>query len=214
MTIKFMQEWGLPFKQVTVERRRAIQNALDGGCPIIRENSTVCLIAAGESILMGEFKTPILAVKFGATLNKLRRPVRILKKELDVDWAERVKARDRQTCVLCGVSGPKIKEGATKGKQDSLTAHHWLKTKARSGMARWSRACGVTVHFAEHIHILHENPCWVDLARIHAHVVAEEGETNVQHAIALSQIPATDKAVRGFWLERQDFGVTEPALPS
>jgi len=192
MTKKFLKEWGQPCTNDTY--RQVVQRALDGGKPIERYGA---LVRVG----LWEFymDTPGRAVKFAAALKKLRRPLRLIKQDLDADWAERVKARDNQTCALCGVQGDKVKAAGTK---DVLTAHHWLKTKSRAGMARWARPCGVTVHFAEHIHLLHENPCWVDLEKIYRAVAIAEGEEAIKTALALAYVEPTEARVRALWLER------------
>lgn len=226
MTIKFLKQWG-QIDMGTPEYRADIQRALDGGCNIHRMAEVVEVQGPG----MGDvfvLSSPGEAVKFAAALNKLRRPLHLIKKDLDEDWARRVKARDNQTCLLCGIQGPKSKTPiklslqadmadapdceediftpkapAAKrgGKQDVLTAHHWLKTKARAGMARWARACGVTVHFAEHIHLLHENPCWADLEPIYRHVAMVEGGEAIQAALRLSKVRPEEKLVRALWLQ-------------
>jgi len=92
-------------------------------------------------------------------------------------------------------------EGKATLHIDNLSAHHWLKTKSRSGMARWARPCGVTVHFAEHIHTLHENPCWVDLVPICDHVLIMEPEGAIGATIKLSKVVATEARVRKVWFE-------------
>jgi len=206
MTIKFLKQWGQPCTNDTY--RQVVQRALDGGKPIERYGPFV-------RVGLWEFymDTPGRAVKFAAALNKLRRPLHLIKKDLDEDWASRVKERDNNICALCGIQGDKAK-GATEDdpgnmfaeakskKRDVLTAHHWLKTKSRAGMARWSRACGVTVHFAEHIHILHENPCWMDLDMIYGKVLALEGADGIASARLLASVTPTESTVRALWLER------------
>ena len=194
MTNKFLAQWGLGPEPDTT--RRLVQIELDGGRPVGREG---CVVKAGGWPFV--LNTPGEAVKFAAALNRLRRPLHLVKKDLDEDWARRVKERDSDTCAICGVMGPKAK--ADNGaKRDALTAHHWLKTKARAGMARWARACGATVHYAEHIHSLHENPCWADLELICRHVAALEGEQSVRAALELSKVSPDEKLVRALWLER------------
>ncbi len=199
MTKKFLKEWGFTRDE---QERDCVQRLLDGGVAVIREKDCV---RVGDTIvslpLAGVFylHTPATAVKFAAALNKLRRPLHLIKQELDKDWAARVKARDNNTCLICGVQGDKVKASGTK---DVLTAHHWLKTKQRAGMARWARACGATVHFAEHIHTLHENPCWLDLDAIYDKVCAVEGAEGIAAACQMAAIPQTEAAVRKLWLER------------
>ena len=212
MTKKFLKEWGLESRNW---RRGTWQCLLDGGAPISRRDNCVVL---GEDAF--GFSAPSKAVRFAAALNKLRRPLRLIKKDLDADWAARVKARDNQTCALCGVQGDivgrvipahdeiddetgQIVHVKERTMKDVLTAHHWLKTKARAGMARWARPCGVTVHFAEHIHTLHENPCWMDLRAIHDYVAAVEAEPfAIEAAEALVNVEPTEARVRALWLER------------
>ena len=226
MTIKFLKEWKQPV--FTKEDREKIQTHLDGGSFIRRTkvapNKNAVLITDCDRDLLGpapgEYEvylppvlavfyldTPAKAVKFAAALRKLRRPVRLLKQDLDQDWSERVKARDDDTCALCGVKGAKEKPttfndaGKPIYHRDSLTAHHWLKTKSHSGMARWARPCGVTVHFAEHIHTLHENPCWVDLVPIYNHVLHMESTGAIEATAKLSKVVATEARVRKAWFE-------------
>ena len=213
MTKKFMKEWGLgDMGRLTCE---IIQRELDGGKQIVRSSLTVSV---------GKFcfpprNSPGAAVRFAAALNRLRRPLRLIKKDLDEDWARRVKERDDQTCALCGVKGDvigrvipahdevddetgELRHVKERVMRDVLTAHHWLKTKARAGMARWARPCGVTVHFAEHIHALHENPCWMDLETIYRHVLDVEGAEALKAAIVLTNVEPTEARVRALWLER------------
>ena len=99
-------------------------------------------------------------------------------------------------------TGEEVREVKERIKKDVLTAHHWLKTKSRAGMARWARACGVTYHYAEHIHTLHENPCWVDLEKIYRAVAIAEGEEAIKAALALVSVEPTEARVRALWLER------------
>jgi hypothetical protein len=206
MTKKFLKEWGLisaadrDFNALMYSPRKLklYQSWLDGGVRIARTKGRVEM-KEGVNEVWWVFNTPGRAVKFAAALNKLRRPLRLIKQDLDQDWAERVKERDNQTCALCVVQGDKVKAAGTK---DVLTAHHWLKTKARAGMARWARACGVTVHYAEHIHTLHENPCWVDLEKIYRAVAIAEGEEAIKAALALVSVEPTEARVRALWLER------------
>ena len=206
MTKKFLKEWGLisaadrDFNALMYSPRKLklYQSWLDGGVRIARTKGRVEM-KEGVNEVWWVFNTPGRAVKFAAALNKLRRPLRLIKQDLDRDWAERVKERDNQTCALCVVQGDKVKAAGTK---DVLTAHHWLKTKARAGMARWARACGVTVHYAEHIHTLHENPCWVDLEKIYRAVAIAEGEEAIKAALALVSVEPTEARVRALWLER------------
>ena len=206
MTKKFLKEWGLisaadrDFNALMYSPRKLklYQSWLDGGVRIARTGGRVEMKEGGNEVWW-VFNTPARAVKFAAALNKLRRPLRLIKQDLDQDWAERVKERDNQTCALCVVQGDKVKAAGTK---DVLTAHHWLKTKARAGMARWARACGVTVHYAEHIHTLHENPCWVDLEKIYRAVAIAEGEEAIKAALALVSVEPTEARVRALWLER------------
>ena len=206
MTKKFLKEWGLisaadrDFNALMYSPRKLklYQSWLDGGVRIARTKGRVEM-KEGVNEVWWVFNTPARAVKFAAALNKLRRPLRLIKQDLDRDWAERVKERDNQTCALCVVQGDKVKAAGTK---DVLTAHHWLKTKARAGMARWARACGVTVHYAEHIHTLHENPCWVDLEKIYRAVAIAEGEEAIKAALALVSVEPTEARVRALWLER------------
>lgn len=219
MTIKFLKSWGFSNAQA---ERVALQRLLDGGTKIIRDGLCVkignvipCLDIPGVYFL----DTPASAVKFAAALNKCRRGLHLIKQDLDQDWAERVKVRDDYTCVGCGVKGDKIgdtvmahteidevtgecREIKERIKKDVLTAHHWLKTKSRAGMARWARPCGITYHYAEHIHTLHENPCWVDLEKIYRHVAIKEGEEAIKAALHLVGVPPTEAAVRALWLER------------
>lgn len=194
VTIKLLKDFGVA---LAPEAREELQRYLDGGGTIERDGCRVF------STVTSDLKTPGEAVKFAAALNKCRRPLHLIKQDLDKDWAERVKARDNNTCALCGVMGDKMKAGGTK---DVLTAHHWLKTKARAGLARWSRACGVTVHFAEHIHTLHENPCWADLDVIYRHVAAAEGVGEIERTMRLAATSATEKTVRALWRERMRIG--------
>ena len=204
MTKKFLKEWGLisaadrDFNALMYSPRKLklYQSWLDGGVRIARTKGRVEM-KEGVNEVWWVFNTPARAVKFAAALNKLRRPLRLIKQDLDRDWAERVKERDNQTCALCVVQGDKVKAAGTK---DVLTAHHWLKTKARAGMARWARACGVTVHYAEHIHTLHENPCWVDLEKIYRAVAIAEGEEAIKAALALVSVEPTEARVRALWL--------------
>lgn len=212
MTKKFMKEWGYEEGQAS---REAVQRLLDGGTPISRKGVRVG-VGGWE---FPPLDTPARAVKFAAALNKLRRPLRLIKQDLDADWAERVKKRDNYICVGCNVMGDKIGETipahieldeftgeetrtVKRIKKDVLTAHHWLVTKARSRMARWARPCGVTYHFAEHIHTLHENPCWVDLEKIYRAVAIAEGEEAIKAALALAHVEPTEARVRALWLER------------
>ena len=197
MTKKFLKEWGQHLDG-NLERRSEVQRGLDGGGKITRYGEVIEVDVQGTAHVF-VLESPGRAVKFAAALNKLRRPLRLIKQDLDQDWAERVKERDNQTCALCVVQGDKVKAAGTK---DVLTAHHWLKTKARAGMARWARACGVTVHYAEHIHTLHENPCWVDLEKIYRAVAIAEGEEAIKAALALVSVEPTEARVRALWLER------------
>lgn len=197
MTKKFLKEWGQHLDG-NLERRSEVQRGLDGGGKITRYGEVIEVDVQGTAHVF-VLESPGRAVKFAAALNKLRRPLRLIKQDLDRDWAERVKERDNQTCALCVVQGDKVKAAGTK---DVLTAHHWLKTKARAGMARWARACGVTVHYAEHIHTLHENPCWVDLEKIYRAVAIAEGEEAIKAALALVSVEPTEARVRALWLER------------
>lgn len=197
MTKKFLKEWGQHLDG-NLEHRSEIQRGLDGGGKITRHGEVIEVDVQGTAHVF-VLESPGRAVKFAAALNKLRRPLRLIKQDLDRDWAERVKERDNQTCALCVVQGDKVKAAGTK---DVLTAHHWLKTKARAGMARWARACGVTVHYAEHIHTLHENPCWVDLEKIYRAVAIAEGEEAIKAALALVSVEPTEARVRALWLER------------
>lgn len=197
MTKKFLKEWGQHLDG-NLERRSEVQRGLDGGGKITRYGKVIEVDVQGTAHVF-VLESPGRAVKFAAALNKLRRPLRLIKQDLDRDWAERVKERDNQTCALCVVQGDKVKAAGTK---DVLTAHHWLKTKARAGMARWARACGVTVHYAEHIHTLHENPCWVDLEKIYRAVAIAEGEEAIKAALALVSVEPTEARVRALWLER------------
>lgn len=197
MTKKFLKEWGQHLDG-NLEHRSEIQRGLDGGGKITRYGEVIKVDVQGTAHVF-VLESPGRAVKFAAALNKLRRPLRLIKQDLDQDWAERVKERDNQTCALCVVQGDKVKAAGTK---DVLTAHHWLKTKARAGMARWARACGVTVHYAEHIHTLHENPCWVDLEKIYRAVAIAEGEEAIKAALALVSVEPTEARVRALWLER------------
>lgn len=197
MTKKFLKEWGQHLDG-NLEHRSEIQRGLDGGGKITRYGKVIEVDVQGTAHVF-VLESPGRAVKFAAALNKLRRPLRLIKQDLDRDWAERVKERDNQTCALCVVQGDKVKAAGTK---DVLTAHHWLKTKARAGMARWARACGVTVHYAEHIHTLHENPCWVDLEKIYRAVAIAEGEEAIKAALALVSVEPTEARVRALWLER------------
>ena len=226
MTKKFLKEWGLTsaadrgFDALMYSPRKLklYQSWLDGGVRIVRTEGKVEMKEGGNEVWW-TFNTPGRAVKFAAALNKLRRPMRLIKQDLDKDWAERVKERDDFTCVGCGVKGDKIGQtviartevdedtGETRLvkeriKKDVLTAHHWLKTKSRAGMARWARACGVTYHYAEHIHTLHENPCWVELEKIYRHVAIAEGEEAIKAALALVSVEPTEARVRALWLER------------
>lgn len=195
MTKKFVKEWGVGPESDTDRAR--VQVELDGGARIVRDG---CVVRVAD-IFRVTLGTPGKAVGFAAALNRLRRPLRLVKKDLDEDWARRVKERDGQTCVLCGVMGTKSKPG-NGTKVDPLTAHHWLKTKARAGMARWARPCGVTVHFAEHIHTLHENPCWADLEPIARRVEAAEPPGMIPLTLAMSENPPDEECVRRLWRER------------
>ena len=227
MTKKFLKEWG---QHLDENGRKAFQTMLDGGCKITRAK-----LAGGEGVIVvlgfeppalentamfAPLESPGRAVKFAAALNKLRRPLHLIKQDLDQDWAERVKKRDNHICAGCNVMGDKIgetipahteldeftgeeiREVKERIKKDVLTAHHWLKTKSRAGMARWARACGVTYHYAEHIHTLHENPCWVDLEKIYRAVAIAEGEDAIKAALALVSVEPTEARVRALWLER------------
>lgn len=225
LSMKFLKEWSLTsvvdtsFDRLmySTEKLKMYQRWLDGGICITRTDGRVEM-KVNNNAVWWVFGTPARAVKFAAALNKLRRPLRILRKELDDVWAARVKERDAQTCVLCGIVGAKIgglvstptavvlSSGEpisvkVRAKQDSLTAHHWLKNKARAGMARWARPCGVAVHFAEHIHLLHENPCWADLEPIYRHVAIMEGEEAIKATLALVKVPPTEERVRMLWFE-------------
>jgi len=218
MTIKFLKEWGQHLDG-NLEYRGEVQRGLDGGGKITRYGEVIEVDVQGTAHVF-VLESPGRAVKFAAALNKLRRPMRLIKQDLDQDWAERVKERDDFTCVGCGVKGDKIgktipahteldeftgeeiREVKERIKKDVLTAHHWLKTKSRAGMARWARACGVTYHYAEHIHTLHENPCWVDLEKIYRAVAIAEGEETIKAALALVGVEPTEARVRALWLER------------
>ena len=218
MTIKFLKAWGQHLDG-NLEYRGEVQRGLDGGGKITRYGEVIEVDVQGTAHVF-VLESPGRAVKFAAALNKLRRPMRLIKQDLDQDWAERVKERDDFTCVGCGVKGDKIgktipahteldeftgeeiREVKERIKKDVLTAHHWLKTKSRAGMARWARACGVTYHYAEHIHTLHENPCWVDLEKIYRAVAIAEGEETIKAALALVGVEPTEARVRALWLER------------
>jgi hypothetical protein len=216
MTIKFLKEWGQHLDG-NLEFREEVQRGLDGGGKITRYSEVVEVDVCGVAHVY-VLENPGRAVKFAAALNKLRRPLHLLKQDLDADWARRVKERDDCTCVGCGVKGDKIgatipahteldeftgeeiREVKERIKKDVLTAHHWIKTKSRSGMARWARPNGITYHYAEHIHTLHENPCWVDLKPIYDHVARLEGEDAIRATITLASVPATEARVRAAWL--------------
>ena len=210
MTIKFLKQWGLGY--LNSETRAQCQRLLDGGAVINRPKGASIVYIVDPSNPMRTVVCPLKtkdgkemvsngeAVKFAAALNKLRRPLHLIKQDLDKDWAARVKERDNNTCALCGIQGDKV--NASKKGKDVLTAHHWFKTKSRAGMARWSRACGVTVHFAEHIHLLHENPCWVDLDGIYDKVEALEGIGGIVAARIWVAVEPTEARVRRLWLER------------
>ena len=202
MTIKFLKEWGC--KPMDAATRNAIQTSLDGGCEIVRAGTVVGiefeLPIVKPMDMFASFESPRRAISFAAALNKLRRPLRRIKEDLDADWSDRVKIRDACTCVGCGIVGAKIHP--IKGTKDAITAHHWLITKARAGMARWARPCGVTYHFAEHIHALHENPCWLTMKPIVEHVTAIEGVEAIQATIAWSKVEPTEPRVRSLWWER------------
>lgn len=218
MTKKFLKEWGQHFDE-NLKYSGEVQRGLDGGGKITRYGEVIEVDVQGTAHVF-VLESPGRAVKFAAALNKLRRPMHLIKQDLDQDWAERVKKRDDFTCVGCGVKGDKIggtipahteldeftgeeiREVKERIKKDVLTAHHWLKTKARAGMARWARACGVTYHYAEHIHTLHENPCWVDLEKIYRAVAIAEGEEAIKAALALVSVEPTEARVRALWLER------------
>ena len=218
MTIKFLKEWGQHLDG-NLEHRGEVQRGLDGGGKITRYGEVI-EVDVQDTAHVFVLESPGRAVKFAAALNKLRRPMHLIKQDLDQDWAERVKERDDFTCVGCGVKGDKIggtipahteldeftgeeiREVKERIKKDVLTAHHWLKTKSRAGMARWARACGVTYHYAEHIHTLHENPCWVDLEKIYRAVAIAEGEEAIKAALALVSVEPTEARVRALWLER------------
>ena len=217
MTKKFLKEWGQHLDG-NLEYRGEVQRGLDGGGKITRYGEVIEVDVQGTAHVF-VLESPGRAVKFAAALNKLRRPMRLIKQDLDQDWAERVKKRDDFTCVGCGVKGDKVGEtviahteidedaGETRLvkeriKKDVLTAHHWLVTKARARMARWARPCGVTYHYAEHIHLLHENPCWVDLEKIYRAVAIAEGEEAIKAALTLAHVEPTEARVRALWLER------------
>lgn len=191
MTIKFLKAWGF---ELSAAARTEVQRLLDGGVFIGRDGPGVVI---GQMFML---ESPGRAVAFAAALNKLRRPLRRIKEDLDADWSDRVKIRDACTCVGCGIVGAKIHP--IKGTKDAITAHHWLITKARAGMARWARPCGVTYHFAEHIHALHENPCWLTMKPIVEHVTAIEGVEAIQDTIAWSKVEPTEPRVRSLWWER------------
>ena len=229
VTIKFLKQWKLEAGDSA--RRTSIQRALDAGCVIHRELEDVSLyLHTDEKVHVATLRTLGEAVKFAAALNKCRRPLKLIKADLDKDWAARVKERDHDTCLLCGIVGDKIggaikahtkidedtgekREVKARVKRDVLTAHHWLKTKARAGMARWARACGATVHYAEHIHLLHENPCWLDLDAICTKVAVAEGGMHVIEAtVELAKVAPTEYRVRKLWAERCAEGLfTDPA---
>lgn len=196
MTKKFCKQWGVfTLSDGALEE---IRRALDGGAQIQRIGGRVSV--CGYDMFSG---SPRKAVKFSAALNKTRRKLHLIKQDLDADWARRVKERDDFTCVLCGVKGDKV--NPKTGKKDVLTTHHWLKTKQQARMARWSVTCGVTVHYAEHIHTLHENPCWADLHRIERHVSAAEegGRAAVERCLEMSKVEADEEAARQLWLQRR-----------
>lgn len=212
MTKKFCKEWG--GLNDSALARQELQRMLDGGRKIVRSGNDVTV---GHRLFCTN--SPGVAVKFAAALNKLRRPLRLIKKDLDADWAVRVKERDKQTCVLCGVTGNilgrtvpahdeiddetgEIVHVKERTMKDVLTAHHWLKTKSHAGMARWARACGITVHYSEHIHTLHENPCWMNMEPVYRHVVAVEGKEAIEAAKVLVNVKPTEDRVRALWLER------------
>lgn len=169
-----------------------MQTFLDGGAKIDRTKEVV--IIRGLPTSRSYRDSPRDAIQFAAALNRQRRPIHLIKQDLDKDWAERVKKRDDYTCALCGVRGP-------KGK-DTIGAHHWYKTKSKAGMGRYAEMCGVAVHYAEHIHILHENPCWVDLSKIADHVFASYTQAEILAAKTLCNVPISEQAVRELWYER------------
>ena len=103
MTKKFVKEWGIAADNDVF--RATLQRQLDGGTAI-RRNSRVVSLLVWDFF----FDTPARAVKFAAALNKLRRPLHLIKEDLDADWALRVKERDDFTCLGCGVRGDKIGE--------------------------------------------------------------------------------------------------------
>jgi hypothetical protein len=217
MTKKFLKEWGQHLDG-NLEHRGEVQRGLDGGGKITRYGEVIEVDVQGTAHVF-VLESPGRAVKFAAALNKLRRPLRLIKQDLDADWAERVKKRDNYICAGCNVMGDKIGDTIAEHtvedeetgeirtvkeriKKDVLTAHHWLVTKARSRMARWARPCGVTYHYAEHIHTLHENPCWVDLEKIYRAVAIAEGEEAIKAALTLAHVEPTEARVRALWLER------------
>lgn len=71
------------------------------------------------------------------TSDKIKR----LKTKCDKLWSEAVRTRDGE-CVLCG-------------KKDSLSAHHWIHSKAQGNNQRWNIKNGITLCFACHIYKVH-----------------------------------------------------------
>lgn len=204
MTKKFLKTWGVGPGSDTM--RSEVQGLLDGGAKIGRDGRTVH-VGPCFAVVLG---SPGIAVKFASALNKTRRPLHLIKQDLDADWARRVKVRDNNTCALCGVQGDKI---GKSGKKDVLTAHHWLKTKQQARMARWARPCGVTVHYSEHIHALHENPCWVDMCTIYESVTKNEGisEAGLIPTVMLMKVEITEARARHLWYETI-FAIPTPAI--
>ncbi|MDR1434732.1 Cas8a1 family CRISPR/Cas system-associated protein, partial [Candidatus Endomicrobiellum devescovinae] len=74
------------------------------------------------------------------TKTKLK-PIPKIKKELDAIWAKKVRERDKK-CLMCG-------------KTETLQAHHFLKSRARSIKYRWDMRNGITLCYTCHLYKIH-----------------------------------------------------------
>ena len=168
MTKKFLKEWGLisaadrDFNALMYSPRKLklYQSWLDGGVRIARTKGRVEM-KEGVNEVWWVFNTPARAVKFAAALNKLRRPLRLIKQDLDRDWAERVKERDNQTCALCVVQGDKVNRWHPDAHGTPLAQDQSPRLRASQ------HASGVTVHHAEQYPYPYENPAGLIWRRSH-----------------------------------------------
>lgn len=78
-----------------------------------------------------------------ARTKKVKIDSKKYKSELDSAWSIAVRKRDCHKCVMCGAD-------------KSLSAHHWILTKAQGNASRWEIDNGVTVCYACHMFKIHQ----------------------------------------------------------